>query len=137
MKVPASFAAAIGTFTSPRNFVENASAQVTVREDAGVYTVNATMAGSQPAVVAIIVLSDYDQIARFIPDVHGQPRDRAGTIVAAETQLDTSDVGPAFAVRSGHAHWRLDRRRRRPWPQRRDPSSREIRCQSRGRDDRS
>lgn len=69
MKVPASFAAAIGTF-SPRTFVEDASAQVTVREDASVYTVNATMAGSQPAAVAIIVLSDYDQIPRFILDVH-------------------------------------------------------------------
>jgi carbon monoxide dehydrogenase subunit G len=45
------------------------SAQVTVREDAGVYRVAARFEVAQPASVARAVLTDYEQIPRFMPDV--------------------------------------------------------------------
>jgi ribosome-associated toxin RatA of RatAB toxin-antitoxin module len=43
--------------------------QVTVREDAGVYTVAASFAVAEPASTAFAVLTDYEQIPRFMPDV--------------------------------------------------------------------
>jgi len=43
--------------------------QVTVREDAGVYTVTASFAVDEPASAAFAVLTDYEQIPRFMPDV--------------------------------------------------------------------
>jgi ribosome-associated toxin RatA of RatAB toxin-antitoxin module len=42
---------------------------VTVREAGGVYTVTATFATPQPAAVAHAVLTDYEAIPRFMPDV--------------------------------------------------------------------
>jgi ribosome-associated toxin RatA of RatAB toxin-antitoxin module len=43
--------------------------QVTVREDAGVYTVSATFTVAEPASTAVAVLTDYEQIPRFMPDI--------------------------------------------------------------------
>ena len=42
---------------------------VSVREDQGVYLVEARFAVSRPAAVAFAVLTDYEQIPRFMPDV--------------------------------------------------------------------
>lgn len=43
--------------------------QVSVREQGGVYTVSATFAVSQPPSAAVAVLTDYEQIPRFMPEV--------------------------------------------------------------------
>jgi carbon monoxide dehydrogenase subunit G len=43
--------------------------QVTVREDRGVYSVAAEFLVPQPPAAALAVLSDYEQIPRFMPDV--------------------------------------------------------------------
>jgi len=43
--------------------------QVTVREDRGVYTVDATFSVPQPVSHALAVLTDYEGIPRFMPDV--------------------------------------------------------------------
>jgi ribosome-associated toxin RatA of RatAB toxin-antitoxin module len=43
--------------------------QVTVREEGGVYTVAASFAVAEPASTALAVLTDYEQIPRFMPDV--------------------------------------------------------------------
>ena len=42
---------------------------VTVHEDAGIYRVVATFSVSQPAAIARAVLTDYEHIPRFMPDV--------------------------------------------------------------------
>jgi ribosome-associated toxin RatA of RatAB toxin-antitoxin module len=44
-------------------------AQVTVREDAGVYTVAASFTVAELASTAVAVLTDYEQIPRFMPDI--------------------------------------------------------------------
>ena len=43
--------------------------QVTVREDGGVYTVAASFAVAEPASTVFAVLTDYEQIPRFMPDI--------------------------------------------------------------------
>jgi carbon monoxide dehydrogenase subunit G len=43
--------------------------QVSVREDNGVYVVAATFGVVQPQATAVAVLTDYEQIPRFMPDV--------------------------------------------------------------------
>ena len=43
--------------------------RVTVREEGGVYTVAASFAVAEPASTAFAVLTDYEQIPRFMPDV--------------------------------------------------------------------
>ena len=43
--------------------------QVTVREDGGVYTVAASFAVAEPASTVLAVLTDYEQIPRFMPDI--------------------------------------------------------------------
>jgi ribosome-associated toxin RatA of RatAB toxin-antitoxin module len=43
--------------------------QVTVREEGGIYTVSATFGVSQPPSAAMAVLTDYEQIPRFMSDV--------------------------------------------------------------------
>ena len=48
---------------------EQSPAAVTVREAQGVYTVVARFVVDQPAAVALAVLTDYEQIPRFMPDV--------------------------------------------------------------------
>lgn len=42
---------------------------ISVREEAGVYSVTARFHVEQPPVLALAVLSDYEQIPRFMPDV--------------------------------------------------------------------
>jgi ribosome-associated toxin RatA of RatAB toxin-antitoxin module len=42
---------------------------VTVREEQGVYTVTARFLVAQPPSVVLVVLTDYEQIPRFMPDV--------------------------------------------------------------------
>ena len=44
-------------------------AQVMVREDGGVYTVAAAFVVPEPASVVVAVLTDYEEIPRFMPDV--------------------------------------------------------------------
>ena len=44
-------------------------AHVMVREDGGVYTVAAAFVVPEPASVAVAVLTDYEKIPRFMPDV--------------------------------------------------------------------
>jgi carbon monoxide dehydrogenase subunit G len=46
-----------------------ASQQVTVREERGVYHVTATFEVAKAPAVALAVLTDYEQIPRFMPDV--------------------------------------------------------------------
>ena len=48
---------------------EQSPANLTVREEKGVYTVAARFLVDQPASVALTVLTDYEQIPRFMPDV--------------------------------------------------------------------
>jgi ribosome-associated toxin RatA of RatAB toxin-antitoxin module len=45
------------------------SPEITVREDSGVYSVTARFEVPQSAAVVLAVLSDYEQIPRFMPDV--------------------------------------------------------------------
>jgi ribosome-associated toxin RatA of RatAB toxin-antitoxin module len=47
----------------------DAAPVVTVHEEAGIYHVVATFSVSQPAAIAHAVLTDYEQIPRFMPDV--------------------------------------------------------------------
>lgn len=48
---------------------QQAAPMVTVREEKGVYTVSARLAVTQPPSVALAVLTDYERIPRFMPDV--------------------------------------------------------------------
>jgi ribosome-associated toxin RatA of RatAB toxin-antitoxin module len=48
---------------------DDAGPHVTVREDAGLYWVAATFSVPETASVAVAVLTDYEQIPRFMPDV--------------------------------------------------------------------
>ena len=48
---------------------EQSPANVTVREEKGVYTVVARFSVDQPPSVALTVLTDYEQIPRFMPGV--------------------------------------------------------------------
>jgi ribosome-associated toxin RatA of RatAB toxin-antitoxin module len=48
---------------------DTADAQVGVREEGGTYVVAATFDVSHPASTAVAVLTDYEQIPRFMPDV--------------------------------------------------------------------
>jgi carbon monoxide dehydrogenase subunit G len=60
---------------------------VTVQGDRGVYRVTATFATPQPAAIGHAVLTDYEQIPRFLPDVlssHVVARDAECTVVAQE-----------------------------------------------------
>jgi ribosome-associated toxin RatA of RatAB toxin-antitoxin module len=62
-------------------------APVTVREAHGVYTVTAGFASEQPAAVAHAVLTDYEAIPRFMPDVRASrvlERGDARTVVEQE-----------------------------------------------------
>ena len=48
---------------------EQSPASLTVREEKGVYTVVARFLVDQPPSVALTVLTDYEQIPRFMPDI--------------------------------------------------------------------
>ena len=52
-----------------RTIAQQSPATVTVREEHGVYTVVARFVVDQPAAVVLAVLTDYEQIPRFMPDV--------------------------------------------------------------------
>lgn len=52
-----------------RGMAEQPAPTVTVREEKGVYTVSARFEIAQPLSVALAVLTDYEQIPRFMPDV--------------------------------------------------------------------
>jgi ribosome-associated toxin RatA of RatAB toxin-antitoxin module len=57
---------------------EQPPTNVTVREDRGVYTVAARFVVDEPAAVAMAVLTDYEQIPRFMPAVRASiVRERA------------------------------------------------------------
>jgi ribosome-associated toxin RatA of RatAB toxin-antitoxin module len=61
--------------------------QVSVREDGGLYTVAATFGVSQPASTVVAVLTDYEEIPRFMPDVrtsHVLERRDGRTVVEQE-----------------------------------------------------
>lgn len=53
----------------PATAASSGEPHVTVLEKGGVYSVAATFDVSQPASVAVAVLTDYEQIPRFMPDV--------------------------------------------------------------------
>jgi uncharacterized membrane protein len=52
-----------------RATAEHSQANATVREERGVYTVVARFPVDQPASAVLAVLTDYEQIPRFMPDV--------------------------------------------------------------------
>jgi hypothetical protein len=60
---------AIALWIVPVRGASSQPAPVTVREDGGVYRVAAAFATSQPAAIARAVLTDYEQIPRYMPDV--------------------------------------------------------------------
>jgi hypothetical protein len=63
------------------------TAPVSVRSEHGLYRVSATFATPQPAAIAHAVLTDYEQIPRFLPDVlssHVVERDAERTVVEQE-----------------------------------------------------
>jgi len=60
---------------------------VTVREDRGVYSVSARFHVAQPPAAAVAVLTDYDNIPRFLPDVTSSVvRERTGTRALVEQE---------------------------------------------------
>src|SRR5688572_17932642 len=61
--------AAAATLSVGAEAASTAEPTVTVRESRGVYAVRATFDVPQPAEVALAVLTDYEQIPRFMPDV--------------------------------------------------------------------
>ena len=64
--------------------------QVEVREARGVYTVTATFEVPQAPSVALAVLSDYEQIPRFMPDVRASVvRERAPGRLVVEQQAES------------------------------------------------
>jgi carbon monoxide dehydrogenase subunit G len=58
-----------GAFAGIAPAIAQAEPRVAVHETGGVYRVVATFSVSQPATAVMRVLSDYDQIPRFMPDV--------------------------------------------------------------------
>ena len=65
----------------------DADPQVTVREQAGVYRVSAAFSVAQPAATALAVLTDYEGIPRFMPDVETSTvRERSGGTVIVEQE---------------------------------------------------
>jgi carbon monoxide dehydrogenase subunit G len=78
--------------------------QVSVREDGGVYSVTAQFEVPQPAAVALDVLTDYDRIPRFMPDVKSSiVRERSADHIVVEQEA----VARAMLF-SKRIHLRLD-----------------------------
>jgi hypothetical protein len=70
--------------------------KVSVRESRGVYAVRATFDVTQPAGAALAVLTDYEQIPRFMPDVRTSVvRERTGGRTTLTYEVDAQ---PSFAV---------------------------------------
>ncbi len=64
-----------------------AKPHVSVRHDRGVYTVSAEFTISQPPAVVVAVLTDYDQIPRFLPEVRtSKVLERTGHRVVVEQE---------------------------------------------------
>jgi ribosome-associated toxin RatA of RatAB toxin-antitoxin module len=65
------FVIALATLLSaaPAAGSDNARHEIRVREEAGVYLVDARFEVAAPAAAALAVLTDYEQIPRFMPDV--------------------------------------------------------------------
>ncbi len=62
-------------------------AGISVREERGVYTVRATFEVSQPAEIAFAVLTDYEAIPRFMPNISSSVvRERAGARAVVEQE---------------------------------------------------
>jgi ribosome-associated toxin RatA of RatAB toxin-antitoxin module len=79
-------------------------ANLTVREDKGVYTVVAHFLVDQPPSVALTVLTDYEHIPRFMPDVRTSIVRERGTGWAVVEQEAVS----AFMMFSKRVHLVLD-----------------------------
>ena len=66
------------------------SANVTVREEGGVYMVAARFLVDQPPATALAVLTDYEQIPRFMPDVRTSVvRERGSGWVVVEQEAES------------------------------------------------
>ena len=65
----AAAAAALLVSQSVHAVAEQKPSHLTVREERGVYTVSARFVADQPAAVVLNVLTDYEGIPRFLPDV--------------------------------------------------------------------
>src|SRR5438128_1748129 len=64
-----------------------AAPQVTVHESEGMYQVAATFTVPQPAAAAVAVLSDYEGIPRFMPDVRtSRVLERSADLVVIEQE---------------------------------------------------
>src|SRR5437762_13191568 len=69
---------------------EPSPANVTVREEKGVYTVVARFTVDQPPSVALAVLTDYEQIPRFMPDVRSSVvRERGAGWAVVEQEAES------------------------------------------------
>jgi ribosome-associated toxin RatA of RatAB toxin-antitoxin module len=82
-------AAAVAALGTPALLVaEDApGAGISVREERGVYTVRATFEVSQPAEIAFAVLTDYEAIPRFMPNISSSVvRERAGARAVVEQE---------------------------------------------------
>jgi len=63
--------------------------QVTVGEERGVYSVNAQFAVPEPTAVVLDVLTDYEQIPRFMPDVKSSiVRERSADLIVVEQEAE-------------------------------------------------
>ena len=77
---------------------------ITVREDAGTYRVEARFSVPQPASAALAVLTDYERIPRFLPDV------RRSTVVqrtGGQAVLE-QEASPRFMMFSRRVHLVLE-----------------------------
>jgi carbon monoxide dehydrogenase subunit G len=81
---------ALGALASPARPLaldDGGSAAVTVRQQDGIYTVAASFDVPDPPAVAFAVLTDYDAIPRFLPDVKTSVvRERTGGRAIVEQQ---------------------------------------------------
>jgi carbon monoxide dehydrogenase subunit G len=81
-----------------------AAVDVHVKEERGIYTVDATFPVSRPPAVVLAVLTDYEQIPRFMPDVKKsvvQERTTSGAVVEQEALSK-------FMMFSKRVHLRLE-----------------------------
>jgi hypothetical protein len=71
-------------------------AQVTVREEAGVYSVTARFHVPQPPAVALAVLTHYEDIPRFMPQIKASVvRERTADHVVVEQEAVSWAAAPA------------------------------------------
>ena len=83
---------------------EQSTESVTVREEQGIYTVTARFLVAQPPSVALAVLTDYEQIPRFMSDVRTSTVRERGSGWAVVEQEAVS----AFMMFSKHIHLILE-----------------------------